>query len=115
MSLVVEICLKWNWEVAFILDDELFEKYGIICERDYATGWTTGVRFLAGAEKGLFVFVTACTANPVPIQPPTYPVTRVFTPRIKRPGRDANHPPPSSAKVKNAWSYTSNPPYVFEV
>jgi hypothetical protein len=29
------------------------------------------------------------------------------------PGREADHSPPSSAEVKNAWSYTSTPPYVF--
>jgi hypothetical protein len=32
---------------------------------------------------------------------------------VKRLGREANHTPPSSAEVKNAWSYTSTPPYVF--
>jgi hypothetical protein len=32
---------------------------------------------------------------------------------IKRPGREADHSSPSSAKVKNAWSYTSIPKYVF--
>jgi hypothetical protein len=26
---------------------------------------------------------------------------------IKRPGREADHSPPSSAEVKNVWSYTS--------
>jgi hypothetical protein len=26
---------------------------------------------------------------------------------VKRPGREAHHSLPSSAKVKNAWSYTS--------
>jgi hypothetical protein len=34
---------------------------------------------------------------------------------VKRPGREADHSPPSSAKVKNAWSYTSTPKYVFMV
>jgi len=29
------------------------------------------------------------------------------------PGNEADHSPPSSAEVKNAWSYTSTPPYVF--
>jgi hypothetical protein len=28
---------------------------------------------------------------------------------VKRPGREANHSPPPSAEVKNAWSYTSTP------
>jgi hypothetical protein len=30
-----------------------------------------------------------------------------ITPEIKWPGRQADHSPPSSANVKNAWSYTS--------
>jgi hypothetical protein len=29
---------------------------------------------------------------------------------VKWPGREADHSPPSSAEVKNAWSYTSIPP-----
>jgi hypothetical protein len=29
---------------------------------------------------------------------------------VKRPGHEADHSPPSSAEVKNAWSYTSAPP-----
>jgi len=29
---------------------------------------------------------------------------------VKRPGREADHSPPSSTEVKNAWSYTSTPP-----
>jgi hypothetical protein len=34
---------------------------------------------------------------------------------IKRPGREADHSPSSSAEMKNTWSYTSIPPYVFIV
>jgi hypothetical protein len=26
---------------------------------------------------------------------------------VERPGREPDHSPPSSAEVKNAWSYTS--------
>jgi hypothetical protein len=33
---------------------------------------------------------------------------------VKRSGREADHSPPSSAGVKNAWSYNSTPPYVFK-
>jgi hypothetical protein len=32
---------------------------------------------------------------------------------VKQPGREADHSPPSSAEVKNAWSYTSTPQYLF--
>jgi hypothetical protein len=28
---------------------------------------------------------------------------------VKRPGREADHSPPSSTDVKNAWRYTSTP------
>jgi hypothetical protein len=34
-------------------------------------------------------------------------------PVVKRPGRDAEHSHPSSVEVKNAWSRTSTPRYVF--
>jgi hypothetical protein len=36
-----------------------------------------------------------------------------FFPGVRRPGREADHSPPSSAKLKNAWSYTSTPQYAF--
>jgi hypothetical protein len=32
---------------------------------------------------------------------------------VKRPGREADHSPPSRAEVKNASSYTPTPQYVF--
>jgi hypothetical protein len=32
---------------------------------------------------------------------------------VKRSGREADHSPPTSAKVKNMWMYTSTPPYAF--
>jgi hypothetical protein len=40
---------------------------------------------------------------------------RGFPPREKRLGREANNSTPSSAEVKNAWSYTSTHPYGFMV
>jgi hypothetical protein len=36
-----------------------------------------------------------------------------LSPGVKRPWRDADHSPPTSAKVKKTWVYTSTPPYVF--
>jgi hypothetical protein len=32
---------------------------------------------------------------------------------VKRSVREADHSPTSNAEVKNEWSYTSTPPYVF--
>jgi len=34
---------------------------------------------------------------------------------VKRPGHEADHSPPSSAEVINAWSYLSTPQYVIMV
>jgi hypothetical protein len=46
--------------------------------------------------------------------PAFYPVgTRDTSPRGKAAGAKADHSPPSSDEVKNAWSYTSIPQYVF--
>jgi hypothetical protein len=34
-------------------------------------------------------------------------------PGVKQPEREADHSPPFCAEVKYAWSYTSNPQYIF--
>jgi hypothetical protein len=34
-----------------------------------------------------------------------------LSPGVKRPGREADHTPQSSAEVKNAWNYASVPKY----
>jgi hypothetical protein len=46
---------------------------------------------------------TASGAHPV-----SYPMA--YSLGVNLPGREADHSPPSSAEVKNAWSYTSTPP-----
>jgi hypothetical protein len=48
-----------------------------------------------------------------PAQPPIQWVPAVLSPGVKRPRREADHSPATSAEVKNAWSYTSTPQYVF--
>jgi hypothetical protein len=43
--------------------------------------------------------------------PASYPMaTRTLSLGVKWPGREADHAPPSSTEVNNAWSYTSTPP-----
>jgi hypothetical protein len=37
-----------------------------------------------------------------PTQPPIQSVLGAPTPRVKRPGREADHSPPSTAEIKNA-------------
>jgi len=45
-----------------------------------------------------------------PTQPPIRWIPGALYPRIKQPEREADRPPPSSAEIKNAWSYTSTTP-----
>jgi hypothetical protein len=48
--------------------------------------------------------------------PASYPVgIRGCFPGVKRPGREADHSPPSTAEVKNECRYTFTPQYVFMV
>jgi hypothetical protein len=76
-----------------------------------ATGWTIGVLgFHSRQGLGIFLFTTASTTALGPTQPPIQWVPGALSLRLKRPGSEADHSPPSSAEVKNAWSYTSTPP-----
>jgi hypothetical protein len=77
--------------------------------RGKATGWTTGVRFSAGAVMGCFLFATASRPALEPTQPPIQWVPASLTLGIKWPGREADCSPPSSYEAKNVWGYTSTP------
>jgi hypothetical protein len=46
-------------------------------------------------------------------QPPIQWVPGALSARVKRPGREADHSPPTSAEVNKMWIYTSTPPYAF--
>jgi hypothetical protein len=46
-----------------------------------------------------------------PTQPPIHWVSGALSLRIKWTGSEAYHSPPSSAKIKNVWSYISTPQY----
>jgi len=48
-----------------------------------------------------------------PIQLPFQWVPRAPSSWVKRSGLEAEHLTPSSAEVRNEWSYTSTHPYVF--
>jgi len=62
---------------------------------------------------GIFLFTIVSRTALRPTQTPIQWVPGFLSLGIKRPGREVGHSPPSSAEVKNAWSYTSTPTYVF--
>jgi hypothetical protein len=68
-------------------------------------------RFLAGARN--FSLQHRAQNGSGAHQPPIQWAPGALSLGVKRPRREADHPPPSSAEVKNAWSYTSTPQYVF--
>jgi hypothetical protein len=48
------------------------------------------------------------------VHPNSYPMgTGGSFPGVMRPGREADHSPPTSAEVKKMWIYTSTPSYAF--
>jgi hypothetical protein len=63
------------------------------------------------------IFPLSSVSRPAlgPTQPPVQWVTRVLSPGVRaRPGRDADHSPPSSAKVEYEYElYLLSPPSVF--
>jgi hypothetical protein len=66
-------------------------------------------------EQSYDFFLIATVSRPVlgPTQPPNQWVLGALSPEVKRVGREANRSSPYSAEIKNVWSYTLTPQYVF--
>jgi hypothetical protein len=57
---------------------------------------------------GFVLHFTLRVQNGSEVHPASYPMgTRSFSLGVKWPEREADHSPPSSVEVMNAWSYTS--------
>jgi hypothetical protein len=65
-------------------------------------------------RQGVFL-VSAPRPSLGPTNSPIQWVPWALSPEIKHLEREADHSRPSTAEVKNAWSYTSIPPYVLMV
>jgi hypothetical protein len=66
--------------------------------------------FESREKLGIFLFTTASRPALGPTHLPIQWVPEALFLGVKRPGHEADNPPPSSAEVKNAWRYTSTPP-----
>jgi hypothetical protein len=62
---------------------------------------------------GIFLFNAASRTALGPTQPPILRPPEALSLEVRRTEREADHSPPSSAEVKNAWCYTSTHQYVF--
>jgi hypothetical protein len=71
----------------------------------------SGVRFQAGARDFLFSIASRPALGLT--QPPIQWVPGDVYLEVKWPGHEADHSPPTSAKVKNGGAYTSTTPYIF--
>jgi len=66
--------------------------------------------------QGFVTFATAVSRLALgPTHPPMKWSLGVVSLGVKRPEGKANHIPPSSAEVKNVWSYIPTSPYVFMI
>jgi hypothetical protein len=75
-----------------------------------ALGYSLGDRGFESRQRvGIFLFTTATRMTLGPTQPPIRLVPGALSLGVNRPGREADYSPPSSAEVKNVWSYTSIP------
>jgi hypothetical protein len=70
--------------------------------------WRTGF----DSQAGIFSSTTTSRRDPSPTQSPIQWLSGAPSPRVKRLGNEADHSPPPTAEVKNAWSCMSTPPYV---
>jgi len=66
--------------------------------------------FESKKEKEILSFSKMSRPDPEPTHSPIHLVWDCLSLNVKQPGCEANHSPPSSAEVKNDWSYASNPP-----
>jgi hypothetical protein len=106
-SAVIQILRRTT---SVILKDLILERES----RDRAVGITTGyglndqgneVRVPVGGR----IFTSPCHSDWPPIQW----VPGALFPWVKRPRREADHSPPTSAEVNKIWIYTFTPTYVF--
>jgi hypothetical protein len=111
---------SYRGRIGYVLGTaELMDFPSYVKSRDSSVGIALGYGlddrgFESQQGLGIFLFTTMSRLALMPTQPPIQWVPGVLSLGVKRPGREADHSPPSSAGVKNAWSYTSTHQYAFK-
>jgi hypothetical protein len=98
-------------DVAATLYRNLFRRHPVWILMSYRTIGVIGFDFRRGL--GIFLFTTASRTALVFTQPPIQWVQGAFSVGVERPGREANHSPPSSAEVKECVELYLHSQYVF--
>jgi hypothetical protein len=81
-----------------------------------ATGYGLYVKRSRSSNPGRFKNCLSSTVSKPALGPTQLPiqlVPRVLPPGVRRPGREAEYSPSTSAQVKKMWIYTTAPPSVF--
>jgi hypothetical protein len=127
-SITIHSCLKlplwpinllWYWTVRGRIVIQIFRGTApliVECKRirdisvvqHWATGWMIG-----GSSPGRGWEFFSSPPCPERLWGPPSLLSNGYQGLLKRLRREADYSPPSSAEVKNAWSYTSLPQYAF--
>jgi hypothetical protein len=74
--------------------------------------WAGWLGFVSRQGQGIYFLFASASRLALGSAPPRVQwIPGTPSPRVKRPGREADHSPPSDAEVKNTWSCTSTHPY----
>lgn len=93
-----------NWAIFSYLD---FQK----ANRIETEQWQIGQSSSPG--RGMICLLSSSGLTLRPTKTPIQRVSGALSPGLKWQEREADHPLPASAEVKNTWIYTSTPPEVF--
>jgi hypothetical protein len=96
----------------------IYECIACVRNRDSLVGtldmlWAELPGFDSHQGRGIFTVTTSSRSALWPIQPPVQWEPATLSSRVKRPAREVDHSPPSTAADKNVLSYISTTPYVF--
>jgi hypothetical protein len=107
LDMLLKVTFNISWMKKPVLNTGCIHVFGLSRLRAGRQGFNSRQRL------GIFLFVTVFKPALRLTQPPIQWEPGPFSPGVKWLGRETDRSPSSSAKVKNAWRYTSTFPHVF--